>query len=689
MKISYNWLKKYISIDMDIKKISNILTDIGLPIKSIKKITDIKDYILDIEITPNRTDAMSHYGIARDLYTVLKFRGYKVHLSKPIIDNEIYFHNNKYIQIFLEENKKCIRYSVILLFKIKIDTSPNWLISSLESIGIKSINNIMDIIHYVMYELGIPIHVFDLDKIIGNKIFIKNAQSSMHLQSIDNKEIIVNKKDLIISDSDQPLSIAGIINNINYNIHIKTKNIFLGIACFDPIIIRIFGKKHLIKTDVQYLLEKGIDPNLTIYALRRASFLIKEITNTKKNISNIIDVYPHPITFKKIKLRYKKIINTIGVKISKKKIKNILSLLEINIHSENDNYLLVIIPTYRIDVKREIDLIEEILRIYGINKIKISNQIKVSPIPIFFYRKENEIRRCLSQQLVCYGFQEIISNTIIKNDQYSSLLNSFFKREEIKIINPLTKNYNSMRSSLLFGMIDCIKYNYNRIFNKNFKFFEIGKIYYRNNNKFLEKTYLSISIFQIIQISENNFKINNYPFFYLKGIIEQIFQKSGIFDYTQICSKHPLLEESISILLNNKKLAELGIVKNNFFKKKNIFYAEIDWEYLVSIIQDKKIIYIPFSKYPTSKRDLSLLVEKNVSFEEINQLIKNKENHIIKKIQYDLYEGINIPKSKKSYTISFFFESQEKTLTDNIINDSMKKIEYLLKNKLKAEIRNK
>ncbi|WP_341661146.1 phenylalanine--tRNA ligase subunit beta [Blattabacterium cuenoti] len=687
MKISLNWIKKYVfPLNMDENKISNILTDIGLTVKGINN--ENQDFVLDVEITPNRTDAMSHYGIARDLYAVLKFRGYKVHLVKPVVINEgIHCNNKSNLSILLKRHDTCIRYSGIFISKIKIEPSPYWLISRLRSIGIKSINNMIDIIHFVMYELGQPIHIFDMDQIEDRKILIKNAEKNTKFQSSDKIIRKLDEEDLVIYDTVKPLSIAGMINHIKSNIHVRTKNIFIGSACFNPIIIRNLRKKHSIKTETQHFFERDTDPNQTVYALQRAAFLIKNIIKNKIICSDIIDCYPNPISISKIKLRYKKIINIIGKKISKKKIKEILSLLEMMIDSENDQYLLIRIPSYRTDVQREIDVIEEIFRIYGIHKIPIHNQIKISTLPKIFFKTEYEIQKILFEQLVCFGFQEIISSTIRKNEEkFSSLLNSFLKIQEIQILNPVNYNSQFMRSSLIFSMIDCIEYNLknNRI-KSNIKFFELGNIYYKINNQFLEKTYLGIAMYQ-----KKKPESKNYPFFYLKGIIEQIFQKSGILNYTQILSKHPLLENGISILYNYKNLVELGKFKNHILKKNEIFYAEIDWKYLVSIIQEKKIIYIPFSRYPTSRRDLSLLVDKTISFEKINQLIKKKENHIIKKIQiYDLYEGKNFPISKKSYTISFFFESQKETLTDKIINNSMKEIEFFLKKELKAEIREK
>ncbi|AGD97961.1 phenylalanyl-tRNA synthetase beta chain [Blattabacterium sp. (Blatta orientalis) str. Tarazona] len=691
MRISYNWLRKYISIDLSAKKISDILTEIGLSVKDVikKKIGETEDSILDVEITPNRSDAMSHYGIARDLYAVLTFRGYKTHLSKPIISNYQKDINKYRFQISIEEKNKCRRFSGLILSKIEINSSPNWLTNQLESLGIKPINNIIDITNFVMNELGQPIQVFDMDKIEGKILIIKNVKNKIYFNSEDNRKRILNEKDFIISDKIKPLSIAGIINETNLNVNIRTKNIFLGGAYFNPVDIRSIGIRHMIKTDARFRFERGVDPNLTVYALQRTALLIKEVT--KCNISSdIMDIYPNPIDPSTIKLRYQKIHDLIGKRISEKNIKKILLLLEIVILDENKKSLLVLVPPYRIDVQREVDLIEEILRIYGLTQIKISKKIQISPLPNFFYKTKEKIQKTIFNQLVNYGFQEIINPPIINKNKDSLLLNSFLKREEIRILNPVNKSYNSMRSSLLFGMIDSIKHNYNRG-NQKIKFFEIGKIYYKSNNQFLEKTCLSIALSEKDQnkkkIMESKSSLSSL-FFDLKGIIEQIFQRIGILHYTQINSTHPFLRESIFIKYKNKNLVELGKLKEDLFKKQEVFYAEIDWEYLISIIQKKKVIFIPFSKYPTSKRDLSFLVDKTISFEKIYQLIKKKKKIRSKKLRYMIYMKEKIyQKKKNTCTISFFFESQEGTLTDLMIDEVMKKIDKFLKNKLGAKIR--
>ncbi|WP_185864443.1 phenylalanine--tRNA ligase subunit beta [Blattabacterium cuenoti] len=692
MIISYNWIKEYISTDFNVNQISNTLSDIGLPVKNIKKIfhNEMKDYILDVEITPNRTDAMSHYGIARDLYAVLKFRGNKVLLSKPPIisdDEKIYNSNIDYFNIkIFEKNKYFIkRYSGMSIFQVKIDNSPDWLIFRLKSIGIKTINNIIDITNFVSNELGLPIHVFDLDKIKGNKILIKNSNKDNIFHLKENVKKKLNLENFfVIYDEKKPLSIAGIIPDNRSIVNKNTKNIFLGIACFDFSVNHSIKKYLNIDKQSQNIFEKRkIEPYQSLFALNRTSFLINQIINTKKIFSKIIDFYPTPNKPLIIKLRYKRIKNILGNSISKNKIKKILSLLEITIKSEDHKCLSVIVPIYRTDVHREIDLIEEILRIYGVNKIKIPNKVKISPLPNFFHKTEWNIQKILIGKLISYGFKEIISSTMRNMDKYSLLLNYFMKIKEISVINPINKNSKFLRNSLLFGMIDSVSYNYDRGIN-NIKFFEIGKIYYKKNGKLFEKKKLGILI-------SKKYHIENENFFYLKGIIEQIFQKSGIINYTQKYSNHPLLKNGISILYNNKNLVELGKLKKIIGKNNHIlFYAEIDWEYLISIIQEVNVIFFPLSIYPSSKRDLSFIVNDKISFEEINQLIKNQKDKLIKKIRiYDFYQGKNIPNSKKSYTINFLFESEKKTLSNEEIRSSMKKIENTLIEKLDAEIRNK
>ncbi|WP_185865000.1 phenylalanine--tRNA ligase subunit beta [Blattabacterium cuenoti] len=691
MKISFNWIKEYISftnINIDENQISEILTDIGMNVKNTYVNSNTKDFIFEIEIIPNRNDIISHYGIAKDLYAALIFRGYNVFLKKLNINKPKKYSENKISIILKDDHKRCIRYSGMSIFQIKIDTSPSWLISKLNSLGIKSVNNIVDIINFVIYELGIPFHLFNLDKIDGKKIFIKNLDRKNKFLSIPNNINKLYNNDLIIYDNKNILSLSGIINNNKYEIiNQDIKNIFIGCISLNSTYVKIFKKKYSISSSDHplFLLEKGIDPNKIIFALHRLYYLIKNFLNKNITVSKIIDIYPYPINQLTLKLNYNNITNIIGEKIQEKNIKKILLLLDIHIIKEYKNYILVSIPTSRTDIKREIDLIEEILRIYGINNIKINDKINIVLAPKIYYQEEYKIQQLISEQLINYGFQEIISSTIRNYNKKELLINSFFKREKISIIN--SDNNKIMRNNLLFGIIDCINYNYNhnRINIKdNIKIFEIGKIYYKKNGFFLEKTYLGISI---SKINIKNNQSNILYFLYFKGIIEQILQKMGINNYIQYICDNPLLENNISFLYKKKELVSLGKVKKNYSKNHKIFYAQLNWNYLIHIIQKNKFIYHPLSKYPISRRDLSFLINKNITFEELNQSINNQKNNLIKEYRiYDIYED-KIFLEKKSYTVSFFFESSNKTLKNEIINHSMNLIENFLEKKFNAIIR--
>ncbi|WP_185872736.1 phenylalanine--tRNA ligase subunit beta [Blattabacterium cuenoti] len=677
MKISYNWLKKYINIDIKIKNISDVLINMGFLVKNIKK------NLIDIEIPTNRPDAISYYGLARDLYAFFKFKNYKkISLNNPKVyqynNNESLKKNN--FQISIDPTIQCIRYSYLIIFNTKIELSPIWLQNILKSIGIKSINNIIDITNFIMYELGQPIQILNIDQIKGKKLFIKSTNNQ-----IIQKKIAINKKYIIISDLEKPLSI---INNQSINETIN-KNILLLCINFPLYNIKKIDLHHFIPTThAQYFLERNTDPNNTLLALSRFIFLLQKISKKHINFSNIIDNYLKPIYPIQITIRYNKVINVIGKTISKKLIKKIILLLVIKIVEENEQSLTVLIPIYRIDLKREIDLIEEIIRIYGINKItKKYNKFQIYQPTYYKTTIIENIKYLVTNQLINYGFQEVINLPMI-NDKNKEIIdfNFFMKIESIHVKNPINKHYDSMRTNLFFGMINNFKSNFHSTDN-DIKFFELGKIFYDKNNHFCEKNYLGLSI---LESQNNNYSIE-YRFFYLKGILEKIFQRLGIHNYTQNISHHPLLYNSILMIYKKNKLAEIGIYKNNI-KGRHVVYAEIDWEYFISIVKNKTITFYKHSKYPLSKRDLSILVDKKILFETIYQTLKKQQYKLklIKDIQIlDLYEGKNLPISKKSYHIRFLFKSDKETLTNSIINNVIDNIIILLKNNLGADIRGK
>lgn len=696
MKISYNWIKKYLTIPKNLNeiKIANILTEIGITVNNIlcyEKNKKKKDYIFEIEIPVNRSDIVSHYGIARDLYSVLKFRKFPdVNLIKLKTNNSCYNNKDKEISIFLdkknEKEKNVIRYSGFSIFQMKIEKSPTWLVNRLESLEIKSINNILDIINFVIYELGIPIHIFDINKIKGKKIIIKKIGNNFDNK---NSEII----DLIIYDEEKKLSIGGGIVDKSKsdfkNVIGEKKNIFLGAICINHNIGTILKKKYSFNKKINLFFGKKVDPNQTFFALKRLSFLIKKISNNKY-ISKIIDIYPFILNPTIIKIQYSKIHKIIGKNISINVIKKILISSNINIKLEKNDHMVISIPTYRTDIKKEIDVIEEILRIYGINNVNVSKNIKIPyKINRNFDQEKEKIKKNITEQLINHGFYEIISNSIINNNNDEI---NFFEKESdintISIINPISKNHNKMRTSLLYGITDCIIYNFNH--NKTIidyiKLFEIGKIYFEKRKKFLEKTVLGLSIAVKKKLTNKN------TFLFFKGIIEQILRKKRIYNYVQEHFYHPCLEYGLSISINKKKLAFLGKIKRDPTKKVNFFYSEINLEYFISIILNNKknIQYEILSKYPFIKKDLSFFIRKNIPFEKINRTFYfiKKKNKLIQNIKiYDIKD--DILESKISYTASFIFGSKEKTLKNEAIKKIIKNIEIILKNELKAKIRDK
>lgn len=674
MKISFTWIKKYLKTSLNINFIADILTSIGLEVES------ISNDIFEINITPNRSDAMSHYGIARYLYSALKFQKYDVNIINPFIDNRRQNNDNLNYNNVIIDNNNCIRYVCAIFSEIEIQDSPIWLQKILNSIGINPINNILDIINFIMYDLGQPLHVFDADKIIGNKIIIKKISKKTFFEIYDNKNIILDNEDLIIFDNETPISIAGILVSKKYNINKNTKKIFIESACYNPETIRKTCKKYGISSESSFIFSRGVDPNQVFNAFEKAATLIEKIINGHQ-ISKQIDFYPKNINPFNINLNYKNLYKIIGEKISIKKIKDILSLLNIKISYEENNSLELLIPTYRIDLKREIDIIEEILRIYGYNKIKIPKKIKISLKEKNIYKEK--IEEVFARQLISNGFYEILNISFLKKKK-NYLLNN---NNIINIINPLNNDMNILRFNILESMLHTISYNIKRK-NFNLKLFEFGKIYSKENRNFFEKQCLGI----IITNKEKYIKSENeFSFFYIKNIVHNLLKLVGITNYSQLYSTDPMMDNNILIIkYKGIDIAKLGKVKTNILRamdlKQDVFFANIDWEYINYFFQKKKIIkFKPLSKYPWVKRDLSMLVDKKILFEEIYKLAMSIEKKYIKNII--LFDVYNIDNDKKSYGISFYLEDENNTLTDKIIDITIEKIKKIFIKKLGIQFR--
>lgn len=669
MKISFSWIKQYLKTSLDINLIADILTSIGLEVES------ISNDILEVNITPNRSDVMSHYGLARYLYATLKIKKYDVTLIHPEISciNNIIETNHNKLNVIINNNH-CIRYVGGIFSEIEILDSPNWLKDRLYSINITPINNIIDILNFVIYDLGQPLQVFDADNIIDNQILIQTTSQSTPFETPDNKNLILDKEDLIIFNHDRPISIAGIIVSKKYNINNNTKKIFLESACYSPEIIRSTSKRHGINTESSFRFSRGVDHNQVANAFKKTAILIHKILPIKK-VYKIFDYYPNKITSLYINLKYNNLYKIIGSKISIKKIKTILIALEIEIINAKEDSLDLKIPTYRIDIQREIDIIEEILRMYGYNKIKISKIIK-------FPLKENNnnqeaIEDIFAQQLIAHGFYEIINLSFSQSNHNRRLT----QRDIIHIINPLNHDINTLRSNLLESMLKSIYENIKRK-NFNLKLFEFGKIYYKIDKTFFEKKRLGIIIIN---------QENKFSFFYLKSLVQQLLHLSGISNYSQRHSTHFMMNEnSLIIRYQGQDVAQIGKIKLNILKKMNlqqeVFFADIDYESINNFFLKKKKVQIqPLSKYPWVKRDLSMLVNKKILFEQISKLsIRTAKKYIKNIILFDVYY---INNNQKAYGISFYLEDVNKTLTDQKIDLIIEKIKKNLIKKLSIKFR--
>uniref|UniRef100_UPI0032B1DB6C phenylalanine--tRNA ligase subunit beta n=1 Tax=Candidatus Karelsulcia muelleri TaxID=336810 RepID=UPI0032B1DB6C len=666
MKISYNCLKQYISTEVEIENLCQIFTDIGLHVENFFSLK--KDYLIELNIPPNRGDIMSHYGIARDLNLALKFRGFKSKMRK--LPSVFLFKKDfdiKNINFFIKNYKKCIRYTYTTICNINVFDSPKWLKNYLYNIGYNSLNNLLDIEHFIMYELGQPIKIFDLDQIINFSLKIEKLKKK--------KKIILNEKDLILLNNKNPISLAGILINKDFIVNNNTKNVFIESASYSSEYIYKTAKKYHIKNDSSIRFERGIDPHFMIYALKRAALLIKKISGGKIT-SDVIDLSPKKINNIELFLRYKIIKNIIGYNINIKKIKQILFLLEIYIKFENLNGLKIKIPLYRKDITREIDVIEEILRIYGYNNF-IKKKIYINQN--YNIKNNLKIENLISNQLNSHGFYETLNISLNKKKYRKYYSNKRYKK--INILNSYNKNLSILRFSLLFGLLENISYNLNRK-KKKIKLFEWGKKYL-----FLKKNIIENNTLGLIFYDEKKKNDNYNLFFKFKGIIEQIIRRCGMIISHQNFYKNNFLENGLSFFYKKKIFGVIGYVKTNilieFEISNKILYADINWDIINIINNNNKTIYKKKDNFNIDRRDISLLIDKNITFEEIKNISFSKEKENLTKIcLLDEYKSQNLPFGKKSYTISFYFKKKTYNI-ENIIYNLKKEF----KKKIKAKIR--
>jgi len=657
------------------------------------------DIIFEIGLTPNRIDGASHYGVARDLAAFLK-QEQDINLSLPSVEDFKINNPGKKVDVIVEDTEACPRYSGITISGINVAPSPDWLQNRLKSIDLTPINNIVDITNYVLFEIGQPLHAFDMDKVRGNKVIVKTLPAGSKFITLDEVERKLSSKDLMICNAENGMCIAGVFGGIDSGVVDSTKDIFLESACFNPKYIRNTSKHHGLLTDASFRFERGSDPNITVYALKRAAIMIKEIAGGSIS-SELFDVYPTPVKNCIVEVSLANVNRLIGEDIGIKNIVSILESLEIKVINKSPGKIKVSVPTYRVEVTREADIIEEILRIYGYNKVEISGSF-TSNIPYSEKPDNEKLINIISNTLSDNGFNELILNSLSPSSYYKDL-KTFSEDKLVPIVNPLSSDLNSMRQTLLLGGLESIVYNINRK-NPNLKFYEFGNCYSYNKEvtatdpleKYSEEQHLALFITgfknELSWIIEENLS----DFYFLKSYVELVFERLGI-DISRFKSKEiqsDIFSEGIQLFTSDNKNIALnyGIINpellQKFDIKTQVFYADFHWDNIINLIKNHKIIFTDIPKFPEVKRDLALLLDKNIRFEQIRDLAFLTEKKFLKKLYlFDVYEGENIDKDKKSYAINFILQDKKKTLTDKQIDKVMNNFIRIFEKELDAKIR--
>lgn len=642
------------------------------------------DAIIEIGLTPNRADATSHIGVARDI------KASKNRLIRwPSVESFKVESKELSIPVVVENKEACPRYSALTISGITVTESPAWLKNRLLSIGLTPINNIVDITNFVCYELGQPMHAFDADQISGGKVIVKTLPAGTKFTTLDNKERTLHANDLMICNGkEEPMCIAGVFGGVKSGITTSTKNVLLESAHFSANYIRKTGIQHQLKTDASFRYERGTDPNITIYALKRAALLIKEIAGGKIT-SDIVDIYPDKVENRVIEVKDKNVNRLIGKVIPREEVFSILSRLDIEVSEKKADRYNVSVPPYRVDVLQEADVIEEILRIYGFNNIELSETASSDFLAEFPVKNIERFKRTIGEMLVGNGFYEIWTNSLT-NQAYQQKHNLTFEGETVEMLNKLSEEQGVLRQTMLFTGLEVCAYNVNRR-QKDLKLYEFGKVYSKVNGKYHEQETLALYLTGNLETENWQRKTKAITYYDLAQQISNILNKSGIRNSKQEEVNDQLLEYGVKITVNNKEVGKLGKVKTSLVKdfgvKQDLFYAELNTSLLFQSANPKLVIQeVP--KFPEVKRDLSLVIDAPVRFEEIQNLIMNTEKKLIKNIvAFDVYEGDKIPQGKKAYALSFTLLDETKTLTDDEIEKTMARLISAFEQKLGAIIR--
>ena len=642
-----------------------------------------KDLVYEIGLTPNRADATSHIGVARDVRAIT---GNEIRL--PSTENFHVDNQDLPIEVIVENTEACPRYSGVTIKGVTIKESPRWLKNKLQSIGLSPINNVVDITNFVLHELGQPLHAFDADQITGGKVIVKTMPWGSKFVTLDEVERELLESDLMICNTEEGMCIAGVFGGIKSGVTEHTKNIFLESAYFSPDYIRRTAHYHELKTDASFRFERGTDPDMTVHALKRAAMLIKELAGGTIS-SDVIDVYPKKLGPFEVPISYAHIERLVGKKLPAKEIKKILNLLDIETVRETNEGFIALVPQYRVDVYREADVIEEILRIYGYDNIEIPEKLKSDFLAEFPLKDPEKVQGKISDLLASNGFTEIMTNSFTTG-KYSQAVPAAKKGEDIEILNKLSEDLGVLRQTLLFTGLEVIAYNISHR-QKNLKLFELGKSYAKGKDNYLE--YNQLSLFMTGNAEAENWRGENKPveFHDLYEVIQKILHKFNIHEPELNFIQDEIIKEGITLSIKGKILATFGSLAEKILElanvKQDVLYGIVDWDFFFELTTTE-ISFEPVSKYPEVRRDLSLVIDKSVTFNDILKIVKKNENKLVRNINvFDFYEGEKIDKSKKAYALSFTLQDKSKTLSDKAIDKTMNHLIKVFENELGAIIR--
>ena len=655
------------------------------------------DWLIEVDITANRADGLSHWGVARDLYAWLKSNGYETSLHRPAVNGFSVDNHDLPIDVVIENTEACRRYACVSITGCEVKDSPEWLKTRLTTVGLRPINNIVDITNYVMFAYGQPLHTFDADMVTGHKIVVKTMPEGTPFQTLDGVEHKLSDRDLAICNTEDAMCIAGVFGGKGSGTYETTKNVVLESAYFHPTWIRKSARRHGLSTDASFRFERGIDPNGVIYALKQAAILCRELAGGKVSME-IRDEYPSPIENPKVELDFNYVKSLIGKEIPVETIKSICTSLEMKILSETAEGMVVEVPAYRVDVQRPCDVVEDILRIYGSNNVEIPTQLKSSLVIKGDEDRKQKLANLVSEQLVGEGFNEILNNSLSKSSWYDDNQDTL-----VHIMNPLSSDLNVMRQTLLYGGMESIAHNANRK-NANLRFFEFGNVYYFSPEKqndddpmqaYKEQNHLGLWVTGRRVEGSWAHQNEDSSFFELSAYVENVFRRIGLKPGMTVRKKSENPVFSAGITVENrggKVLCEMGVLTKKLQKQfgidNTVYYAEMNWTQLMKVTKKNEITFTEVPKFPAVSRDLALLVDNAVEFAQIEQIARQTEKKLLKRVElFDVYEGEKLPAGKKSYAVNFILQDEEKTMGDKQIDAIMQKLIGNLKKQLNAELR--